>query len=125
MSRIRGFNTRPELLLRSALWRMGFRYRVRAKVFGRPDIAFSIARVAIFVDGCFWHGCPVHGVKPKSNAVFWDQKIGRTIQRGRLVTATLRREGWTVVRVWEHEIEADLARVVDRIGRVLRKRLTA
>ena len=70
----------------------------------RPDFVFPQLRLAVFVDGCFWHGCPKHETKPKSNAAFWRKKFARNIARDRLVTRTLRREGWRVLRIWEHEL---------------------
>ena len=70
----------------------------------RPDFIFRQARLAVFVDGCFWHGCPRHGTKPKSNAAFWRKKISRNQARDRLVTRTLRRAGWRVLRIWEHDL---------------------
>lgn len=74
MSHVRGKDTKPELLLRRALWKKGLRYRLFNKLPGRPDILFIRKRVAIFVDGCFWHGCPEHGTQPRSNADFWKKK---------------------------------------------------
>jgi DNA mismatch endonuclease (patch repair protein) len=80
----------------------------------RPDFVFRQARLAVFVDGCFWHGCPKHGTKPKGNAAFWKKKFTRNQARDRLVTRALRRANWRVLRIWEHELarknEARLAR---------------
>ena len=70
----------------------------------RPDFIFLRLRVAVFVDGCFWHGCPKHFIKPKGNAKFWHDKIARNRARDRLVNRALRRSGWTVLRIWEHEL---------------------
>jgi DNA mismatch endonuclease, patch repair protein len=70
----------------------------------RPDFIFRQVRLALFVDGCFWHGCPKHGTKPKGNAAFWRRKFSRNITRDRLVTRTLRRSGWRVLRIWEHTL---------------------
>ena len=70
----------------------------------RPDFVFPKLKLALFVDGCFWHGCPKHGTKPKGNAAFWRRKFSRNIARDRLVTRTLRRSGWRVLRIWEHEL---------------------
>lgn len=123
MSRIKGRNTGPEMVLRKALWAEGFRYRVNyTKVPGRPDMAFPGKRVALFVDGCFWHGCPIHGVSPKNNAEFWRKKIQGTIDRDKRVTAALEALGWTVIRVWEHEIKDDLTDVKLRLVREVSKR---
>ncbi len=115
MSKIKGRDTGPELRLRRALWAAGFRYRVRSKITGRPDIVFPGASVVIFVDGCFWHGCPEHAVSPKTNARFWRQKISRNIERDREVTARLEGDGWTVLRYWEHQVAQEISAVVSDI----------
>lgn len=103
-----GRDTRPEVALRSALHRAGLRFRkgLRIDVQGqrvRPDIVFTRIKVAVFVDGCFWHGCPEHGEMPASNREFWEAKIGRTRERDQQQTAALEAAGWRVLRVWEHE----------------------
>ncbi|MEC9363075.1 MAG: very short patch repair endonuclease [Pseudomonadota bacterium] len=121
MSRIRGRDTGPELTLRRAVWAEGLRYRVRNRLKGRPDIVFASARVAVFVDGCFWHGCPAHSVKPKTRAAFWAEKIDRNKARDTEIRTVLRREGWTVLRFWEHEIEGALLRVVARVRATVEK----
>ncbi|MCO1658904.1 very short patch repair endonuclease [Pseudonocardia humida] len=100
--------TRPELELRQALWKLGLRYRVDAplalpKVRRRADVLFLGARIAVFVDGCFWHACPQHGTRPKSNAEWWTDKLDRNVQRDRDTDRLLREAGWVSVRVWEHE----------------------
>lgn len=108
-------DTGPEMALRRELHRRGMRYRVDASPLGgrrRADILFTKARVAVFVDGCFWHGCLHHKTRPKHNAVWWQEKINRNVARDREVDAELERAGWTVVRVWEHE---DPARAADRV----------
>jgi DNA mismatch endonuclease, patch repair protein len=79
-------------------WRRGM------KLAGKPDFVFPKLRLTVFVDGCFWHGCPKHGTKPKQNAIFWREKISRNQARDRLVTRTLRAKDWRVLRVWEHEL---------------------
>lgn len=115
MSRNRGKNTKPELRLRRALWREGCRYRLHTKLPGKPDMAFARAQVVVFVDGCFWHGCPEHGTKPQANASFWSAKLRRNAQRDQEVNDQLVAEGWTVIRVWEHELKQDVDKVVRRI----------
>lgn len=115
MSRIRGRDTGPELKLRRALWARGLRYRVNYKLPGRPDIAFVKLRVAIFVDGCFWHGCPDHSVKPKTNADFWAKKLEENHARDIRVTKELESRKWKVIRFWEHQIMDDLDTVVDTV----------
>ena len=79
----------------------------------RVDIAFPGRRVAIFVDGCFWHGCPVHGTQPRSNTWYWGPKLQRNVERDRVVDQTLSAAGWTVVRIWEHEpVDAAIGRIL-------------
>ena len=85
---------------------------------GRPDFVFRRARVAVFVDGCFWHGCPQHGRSPGSNAAYWLPKLARNRARDRLNTRELRRRGWRVIRLWEHSLRAP-ARVAAQIQRAL------
>lgn len=122
MSRIRGANTKPELALRRALWRLGMRYRLRQKLPGKPDLTFRAARVVVFVDGCFWHACPEHETRPKTNAKFWRKKIRSNVARDAHVNSVLRAEGWEVLRFWEHEVKNSLASVVSRVSSTLRKR---
>jgi DNA mismatch endonuclease, patch repair protein len=122
MSRIRGKNTRPELALREALWSRGFRYRLHYSITGRPDIVFPGAKVAVFVDGCFWHGCPTHAVKPKTNRAFWSQKIKKNKTRDQTVSDLLMAQGWTVLRFWEHELRNDVSAVTARIAMAVRKK---
>src|SRR5262245_55833621 len=98
-------NTRPEVRLRSALHGHGLRYRVDHKIGSgrsapRPDVVFTQARVAVFVDGCFWHGCPEHGTQPRTNSDYWRAKLARNRQRDEANTAMLESQGWSVVRVW-------------------------
>lgn len=115
MSRIRSRNTRCERTLRSALHRRGHRFRLHRKGLpGRPDILFPRQKVAIFVDGDFWHGWQFDAWKHKL-APFWREKIVRNIERDAIQLVALEESGWTVVRVWEHEIENDLTGCVSRI----------
>lgn len=125
MSRIKGRDTGPELLLRKKLWARGVRYRLKYRLNGRllkgrPDLVFPGGRLAVFVDGCFWHGCPEHASMPKRNADFWEKKLKRNVEHDEEVTASLRMQGWNVLRFWEHEIETDLDRVVGVIVHTLR-----
>ncbi|MFM9943042.1 MAG: very short patch repair endonuclease [Hyphomicrobiaceae bacterium] len=120
MSRNRGRDTVPELMLRKALWAAGCRYRVSAKLPGRPDIAFIRARVAVFVDGCFWHACPIHSTRPRSNSAFWAAKLERNVMRDQEVSLRLTNDGWCVFRFWEHEVRSDLFAVVDKISKAVR-----
>lgn len=120
MSRIRGRgNKATELALAGFFRAAGLTgWRRHWPVFGRPDFIFPRARVAVFVDGCFWHGCPRHGTKPGNNAAFWRRKFAANQARDRLVTRTLRGRGWRVVRVWEHELRSP-NRVLARIRKAL------
>lgn len=120
MSRIRGQNTRPELLLRTALWAARLRYRVHAETpVGKPDLIFPGPRVAVFIDGCFWHGCPFHYVRPRSRIDHWAAKLRVNVERDRRQTLELETLGWRVVRVWEHEIYEAIAEVVERIRKAV------
>ena len=102
MSRIKSKDTSPEMALRKALWHSGARYRVQ---YGkeRIDIAFPGKKVAVFVDGCFWHSCPIHGHIPKSNIGYWKPKLGRNIERATEKDSRLEGSGWKVLHFWEHD----------------------
>lgn len=118
MSTLRTTGTEPERALRRELHRRGLRYRVNvATIPGRPDIALTRARIAVFVDGCFWHGCPEHAVAPRANADWWRAKLDANFTRDRRTEDRLRRTGWVVIRAWEHENPADVANVIERTWR--------
>ena len=105
MSRVRGRNTQPELLVRRLLHRMGYRFRLQAKELpGRPDVVFRPRRKAIFVHGCFWHrhGCR-RTTTPRSNVAFWNAKFARNVERDRNAVEALETEGWGVIIIWECE----------------------
>jgi DNA mismatch endonuclease, patch repair protein len=115
MQRQRRRDTAPEVTIRSLLHRSGFRFRVDYPLPGlrrRADIAFPRTRLAVMVDGCFWHGCPEHGTWPKENAAWWREKIEGNIARDRDTDTKLDAAGWIVVRAWEHEDPAEVARRV-------------
>jgi DNA mismatch endonuclease (patch repair protein) len=122
MARVRQKDTAPELTLRRALFKAGLRYRLKtsSRLPGSPDIVFGRARLVIFVDGCFWHGCALHGTWPKSNADFWREKILRNQERDRSVDAALTDLGWKVMRVWEHDVRGGLSFLVDTIVGIVR-----
>jgi DNA mismatch endonuclease (patch repair protein) len=106
MSLIRSKNTGPEVKLRKLLWSDGIKgYRIHFKLLGKPDIVFTKKKIAIFVDGCFWHKCPVCFQEPETRKEFWMKKIQSNIERDRRVDEHLKREGWEVIRIWEHEIK--------------------
>lgn len=121
MQRQRRRDTDPETRLRQELWRRGLRYRVDvAPLSGmrrRADIVFTRAKVAVFVDGCFWHRCPDHATVPKSNRAWWRAKLEANVLRDRDTDRRLLETGWTVVRVWEHENPVSAA---DRIEYAIR-----
>lgn len=121
MSRVRSRDTKPELLLRKALWAEGFRYRLRSRLPGKPDLVFRGDGLVVFVDGCFWHGCPIHSTQPKTNATFWSEKLEANVSRDVRVTAELRVLGWTVLRIWQHQIQEDLDSALDLVRRHLHK----
>lgn len=119
----RGRDTGPEVQLRSALHRLGVRYRVNRRVEDgvrtTVDIAFGPAKVAVFVDGCFWHRCPQHGTAPKANGQWWSQKLAGNVARDRRNDAQLGARGWKVVRVWEHENAEQAAEMIAMTVRAL------
>lgn len=119
MSRNRGRDTKPEIRLRKACWAIGMRYTLNAKLLGRPDFIFPVKKVAVFVDGCFWHGCPEHYQAPITRADFWRTKIEKNRARDRHVTDELRAQGWTVVRIWEHVVRSDLPNAVSLVKSAL------
>jgi DNA mismatch endonuclease, patch repair protein len=123
MARVRRRGTEPELVLRKALWANQLRYRLnsKTKLPGSPDILFPGCRIAIFVDGCFWHGCPLHGTSPKTNSEFWAAKIQRNKSRDTEVDKRLIALGWTPLHIWEHEIKEDMQRVIKHIKKLLEK----
>ena len=120
MARIKGKNTGPELALRRAAWSMGLRYRLHYRIGRtRPDMVFIVARLAVFVDGCFWHSCPHHSATPKNNHDFWKRKLERNRERDTETTKVLEADGWRVLRLWEHEIEASPKDCARRIAMLL------
>jgi DNA mismatch endonuclease, patch repair protein len=116
MSRVRGRDTGPERAVRSLVWSRGLRYRTHdSSVPGRPDISHKGKRVAVFLDGCFWHGCPKHYTRPASRQEFWDAKLAANRDRREAVLKDLRAKGWNVVQVWECDIESSPVRVANRV----------
>jgi DNA mismatch endonuclease (patch repair protein) len=119
MERQRRRDTKPELALRRAVWRLGLRYRVDiAPIPGRrrADLVFTRAKVAVYVDGCFWHSCPDHATVPKANREWWVAKLEAIVRRDRDTDNRLIAAGWTVLRIWEHEqIDAAAARIAGAV----------
>lgn len=125
MARTGRRDTRPEILLRCLLHARGLRFRVDRAVLKdrrrRADIVFGPARVVVFVDGCFWHGCPEHATWPAANAAYWREKIETNRARDRDTDLRLAAEGWQVIRVWEHEDPAEAADVIEAAVRARRR----
>lgn len=115
MSRVKQRDSDIERTLRLALWRSGIRYRKNVRMYGTPDLVISKARVLVFVDSCFWHGCRFHCRRPKSNIEFWEAKLIRNRQRDLRVTRHYRRQGWTVLRFWEHRLRGNLGACVEQV----------
>jgi DNA mismatch endonuclease, patch repair protein len=111
-------DTAPELRLRRELHSRGMRFRVDHAVITpsvrtRPDVVFPRAKIAVFVDGCFWHRCPIHGTQPTSNARYWQEKLDRNVRRDRTVDRALEAAGWRTIRVWEHADAKEAADLVE------------
>lgn len=121
----KGRDTLPELALRRAVHARGLRYRVSTRPLPSlrrtADMVFSRAKVAVFLDGCFWHGCPEHHTVAKANSAYWADKVETNRRRDRETDDRLLANGWLVVRIWEHE---DIASAADRVEQVVRDRLS-
>lgn len=116
MKRMPRQDSKAELRLRRELHRLGLRYRVHLRGLpGTPDIAFTRARIAVFVDGCFWHCCPEHGVTPKANREWWVEKLEGNVDRDRRKDEELQGIGWLPVHIWEHECPAEAARGIENL----------
>jgi DNA mismatch endonuclease (patch repair protein) len=120
MQAIRASHTAMEDRISHELWRRGLRYRRNVPgLMGKPDIASKKRRVAVFLDSCFWHACPYHGNRPKTNAEYWDHKLERNKVRDAEVTHYYQSRGWHVIRVWEHEVKENFDGVVEEIADLL------
>lgn len=121
MALIKGRDTGPEMVLRRALWARGLRYRIHASTpCGKPDLVFPGPKVAVYVDGCQWHGCPEHYVRPRTRTDFWSAKLAGTLARDRRQTLRLEAEGWQVLRFWEHEVVEELEAVATQVEAAVR-----
>lgn len=117
MSRIRGKNTGPEIKLRKMLWSQGIRgYRIHQNLTGKPDIVYTKKKIAIFIDGCFWHKCPICFQEPETRKEFWMEKINSNVERDTKNTQQLLEDGWTVMRFWEHEVRKKPEEVIEKIS---------
>jgi len=120
MSKIRGKNTGPEIKLRKLLWSAGIRgYRVHYNLPGKPDIVFVKKKIVIFIDGCFWHKCPIDFQEPETRKEFWMKKINSNVERDERNNRQLSDAGWTIIRIWEHEMRKEPEKVVQRICEML------
>jgi DNA mismatch endonuclease, patch repair protein len=99
-----------------ALWNKGYRFRKNSKLLGKPDIAIQKFRIVIFIDSCFWHVCPIHGNKPKSNQEYWSKKLDRNKKRDHEVNTYYLNNGWNLLRLWEHELKSDFDGTIDKIA---------
>ncbi|MEH6948048.1 very short patch repair endonuclease [Bacillus sp. JJ634] len=104
------------------LWRRGYRFRKNVNsLFGKPDLSIQKYRIVIFIDSCFWHVCPIHNNKPKSNQEYWNKKLSRNQQRDIEVNNYYIEKGWHIKRIWEHDIKQDLCAVVDDVANFIDK----
>jgi DNA mismatch endonuclease (patch repair protein) len=121
MARQRTRDTDAELALRRILHSRGLRYRINCPLQGLPrrraDLTFASLKIVVFVDGCFWHGCPDHGTWPKQNDAWWAAKLLRNVERDRETDAHMQAAGWTVLRIWEHEAAEEAAERVEALIR--------
>ena len=116
MSRIRAKNTLPEIRFRKLLYSRGIRgYRIHPNIPGKPDLVFSKKKVAVFIDGCFWHKCPLDFKEPDTRKEFWLKKINLNVERDEKVNRELEGMGWTVIRIWEHEIKKEPEQAIKKI----------
>lgn len=114
-------DTAPELAVRRELHRRGLRYRVDFRVIpqvrSRADVVFTARRIAVYIDGCFWHQCPVHGTMPAKNRDYWEPKLARNRERDQDANASLAAAGWTVLRFWEHQTAEEIADIIEGVVR--------
>lgn len=123
MASIRGKNTQPERILRSALWATGTRFRIHDRtVPGRPDISHKGAKVAVFVDGCFWHGCPHHYIAPVNNKEFWQRKVEANKERRNRVLVDLELQGWMAEQIWECQLQDSTDILARNLAKTIKER---
>lgn len=124
MMRVKQKDTAAELALRTVLHGLGLRYRLHCRIEGVVvDLVFPTTKVAVFVDGCFWHGCPLHATFPKSNQSYWLPKLAENKERDQRQSEKLRTAGWTVIRLWEHECLKITRKTAGRIAQTVSRRL--
>ena len=116
MSRIRCKGTKPEIIIRKLLFLNGIKgYRVNYSLPGKPDIVFTKQKLVVFIDGCFWHRCPIDFKEPETRKDFWLKKINQNVERDARITKELTEKGWTVMRIWEHEVRKEPEKIIERI----------
>lgn len=121
MSAIRSVS-KLEMHISKALWSKGFRLRRNVKsLFGKPDFALKGDKIVIFIDSCFWHSCPKHGNKPKSNVEFWDKKLKRNVERDQEVNNYYLDKRWHILRIWEHEFKEDFEEAINKIQKFVQE----
>lgn len=123
MSKIRYLNTKIEVSFRKYIWNKNLRgYRIKNKLPGKPDVYFPRKKIAVFIDGCFWHKCPKCFIPPKSEKKYWRQKIKRNVQRDKKTTKALEKENISVLRFWEHEVKNNIDGCYKKLRRVYEKK---
>lgn len=119
MRSVKSKNSSLERAVRSSLHRRGLRFRLNYPVLGKPDIVFVRPKIVVFIDSCFWHGCPKHIRMPSSNKEYWTNKIARNIKRDAEVNSAYKQMDWKILRFWEHEIKENLDRCVNIIEKTI------
>ena len=120
MTHIKSTNTKIEKDITNALWNLGYRFRKNVKGLpGKPDIAIKKHKVVIFLDSCFWHKCPKHFKKPKSNLEYWEPKIKRNVERDAEINRYYQNKNWHILRIWEHEVKKDFDNTLAKISKFI------
>ena len=120
MTHIKSTNTKIEKDITNALWNLGYRFRKNVKGLpGKPDIAIKKHKVVIFLDSCFWHKCPEHFKKPKSNLEYWEPKIKRNVERDAEINRYYQNKNWHILRIWEHEVKKDFDNTLAKISKFI------
>jgi len=115
MRAVRSKDTKLERKVRSSLWKRGLRFRKNSSLPGKPDISNKSIKTVVFIDSCFWHGCAIHCRMPKSNILYWDNKISKNKIRDNLITEKYIDKGWNVIRIWEHELKDDFEKCIEKV----------
>lgn len=120
MSAVRSKDSKIEVDFRKAIWKAGFRYRKNpTKYFGKPDIVLPKHKTVIFIDSCFWHGCKKHCRIPSVRKIYWTKKISRNVARDKEVAKHYKKQGWKIIRIWEHQIKNDLPEQACKIAKII------